>query len=101
MAAFLPPRRALIRANWALRYESRLRDAGQPHCTNIVRSHWLPSRIRVLRFLPALSSEPGHRPAHETRWAAEGKRVMSGPISPRITWAAMELIPGIVVSCST
>src|SRR5438093_335218 len=36
---------------------------------------------------PALSSLRGQSPAHETRCAALGKRVISTPISATITWA--------------
>lgn len=53
----------------------------------------VPGRVRVERRLPALSCSCGQRPAQESRWPAVGKRVMSRPISARITRATVVLIP--------
>ena len=44
-----------------------------------------PLRILLERRLPALSSLRGQRPAHEIRWPAVGKRLMSMLISEMIT----------------
>jgi hypothetical protein len=44
-----------------------------------------PLRIRVDSRLPALSSFFGHRPAQEIKCPAVGKRLMSRPISARMT----------------
>ena len=41
-------------------------------------------RMRVERFLPALSSLRGHRPAQEIRCPAVRKRDMSVPISSSV-----------------
>jgi hypothetical protein len=41
--------------------------------------------MRVERRLPALSSFRGHKPTHEMKCAAVGKRFMSVPISATIT----------------
>ena len=61
-------------------------------------SHWPLFRTRVERRLPALSSFRGQRPAHETRWAAVGKRVMSTPISARITWLSQNTSAPICIT---
>ena len=74
------------------------RAAHQAVCTSRVFSHGAPWRSLVERRLPALSSFLGQRPAQETRWAAVGKRLMSGPISARMTAAESALTPGMVVS---
>jgi hypothetical protein len=58
-------------------------------------------RIRVERRLPALSSFLGHRPAQEIRCPAVGKRLMSRPISARMTQALNSLMPGMVVKSWT
>src|SRR5664280_2310015 len=62
----------------------------------MVRTSWLPLRVRPDLCLPADSLLPGHKPAHDARWAAVGKRDMSTPISEMITCAARSPIPGIV-----
>src|SRR5581483_5971591 len=66
-----------------------------------VFSQGAPLRRRVERRLPALASLRGQRPAHDTRGAALGKRVVSTPISATITWATPSLTPGIVISSAT
>jgi hypothetical protein len=48
--------------------------------------------------LPALSFWPGHNPAQARKCPALGKRLMSLPISARITVAECWLTPGIVQS---
>ena len=60
-----------------------------------------PLRRNEERRLPALSSLRGHRPAQDTRWAGVGKRLMSKPISDRMTLAATPLTPGMWVSRAT
>src|SRR5664280_1491265 len=60
---------------------------------------WMPLRVRPDLCLPADSADsllPGHKPAHDARWAAVGKRDMSTPFSEMITCAARSPIPGIV-----
>jgi hypothetical protein len=56
----------------------------------------LPCVVAPLRRLPALCLFPGHTPAHEARCFAEGKRVMSGPISASIAAAATGPVTGSV-----
>ena len=58
-------------------------------------------RMRLDRRLPALSSFLGQRPAQETRCPTVGKRLMSPPISARMTWALKSLTPGMVASRRT
>src|SRR5512132_1190826 len=57
----------------------------------------LHQRRRVERRLPALSSLRGHRPAHERRCPAVGKRLMSMPISETMIRLASAPTPGIAV----
>ena len=45
------------------------------------RNDGLPWRVVPLRRFPARALFPGHRPAHDARGAALGKRVRSGPIA--------------------
>src|SRR4029453_6516295 len=85
--AFLGPRRLLGRRDCARKYPSFLREAAQAACTSVVFSQGLLGRVRVDRRLPALSSRRGQSPAHETRWPAVAKRVMSKPISATRTRA--------------
>src|SRR5499427_7769386 len=99
--AFLGPRRLVMRRNWARKYESRVRAADHAAWTRVVLSQGLLERVRVESRLPALSCKRGQRPAHETRWAAVGKRVMSKPISATITRATVSLTPGMVIRWST
>ena len=56
---------------------------------------------RPLRRLPALCRLPGHSPAQGARCAAEGKRVMSVPISATMVLAAVSVPPGMVCSSAT
>lgn len=56
MIAFLRPRRALSRWNWAWRYVPLVFTAAHAALTSVVFSHIAPFRIRVERCLPALSS---------------------------------------------
>src|ERR1700758_2489317 len=63
----------------------------------VVLSQGAPLRIRVDRRLPALSSFFGHRPAQEIGCPAVGKRLMSRPISARMTRALNSSMPGMVV----
>lgn len=79
MIARLSPRRAARRWYWALRYVSLVRTAPRAACTNAERSQRLPRVVRPLLRLPALMLLPGLTPAHEARWAAVGKRVISKP----------------------
>lgn len=61
-------------------------------------------RIRVERRerrVPALSSFLGHRPAQDIRCPAVAKRVMSRPISARMTQALNSSMPGMVVKSWT
>src|SRR5574337_1123117 len=95
--AFLAPRRDLRRANCALRYEFLVRIAPHAALISDVFSHGAPLRILRERCLPALSSSLGHRPAHEIRWLAVGKRLISSPISPASTRAVVSFTPGIGV----
>src|SRR5439155_25164833 len=87
--AFLGPRRLFRRRNWAWRYVSFLWTAAQAAWTSVVLSQGLPGRVRVDSRLPALSCKRGQRPAHERRWAEEGKRDISAPISAIKTRAAV------------
>src|ERR1700747_560478 len=96
-AAFFGPRRLFSRRNCALKYQPFLRLAAMAHWTSMVLSHWSPFRNRVDRRLPALSSLHGHNPAHDKRCPAVGNRLMSGPISARITRADNTSTPGIVI----
>jgi len=58
-----------------------------------------PSRVRLERRLPALSSSfLGHIVAQDSKCPAVGKRAMSTPISATKTCAVSSLTPGIVVS---
>src|SRR3954447_26613680 len=75
-----------------------MRTAAQALWTSKVLSQGAPWRTRVERRLPALSSLRGHRPAQETRWAGVGKRLMSKPISDRLTLERCALRPGNVHS---
>src|SRR5215472_14209753 len=52
-------------------------------------------------ILPALSFSCGQSPAHERKWPAVAKWLMSTPISATITDAAVALTPGIVIRRST
>jgi hypothetical protein len=52
-------------------------------------------RVLPLLRLPALSLLPGHIPAHDARWPAVGKRVMSTPISATSTSTVHGPTPGI------
>src|SRR5262245_57827270 len=76
---------------------SFFRAADQAAWTSVVLSQGLLERMRVERRLPALSCRRGHSPAHDTRWAALGKRVMSKPISATITRATVSLTPGMMI----
>jgi len=58
-------------------------------------------RMRLDRRLPALSSFLGQRPAQEIRCPTVGKRLISPPISARMTWALKSLTPGMVASRRT
>ena len=49
--------------------------------------------------LPALSCWPGQRAAQLHRWAAEGKRRISAPVSAISTSAVRRFTPGMVISC--
>src|SRR5438105_9089426 len=73
-------------------------DAAQATCTSVVRSHWLPLVVRLLRRFPALSLWPGHRPAHDARCPAVANWLMSAPISATITSADWRPTPGILIS---
>lgn len=58
----------------------------------------LPLRVRPEARLPADSWLPGHIPAHEARWRADGNRLISDPISASSVSAVRRPIPGIVTS---
>src|SRR3954465_1132595 len=59
-----------------------------------------PLRVRPERCLPAERSLPGRCLAQEARCRADGKMVMSGPISARMTSAVRRCTPGVVHSSS-
>jgi peptide/nickel transport system permease protein len=56
-----------------------------------VRSQRLPFRVLPLRRLPALSSWPGHSPAHEARWPGLGKRCWGARISLTVGQVAVSI----------
>ena len=62
-------------------------------CTSAFTSQLLPCRVRPLSRLPALSLLLGQRPAHEAKWDAEGKRLMSVPISASTSSATLRPTP--------
>ena len=59
-----------------------------------------PFFMRVERRFPALSSFLGQSPAQEIRSPSVGNRLISIPISDRITSAERRLTPGMVFSIS-
>jgi len=72
MIAFLGPRRALSRKNWARRQLSFLRTADQAHCTSVVLSQGgtLPQAIgsTLAGALVAARTEPGPGDEVAVRW---------------------------------
>lgn len=88
------PRLTEMRWYCALKKESGVFLAALAHSIIVVLSIWLPLVILPLYRFPALSLLPGHRPAHEHKCAADGKRLMSMPISARIVSALRRAIPG-------
>src|SRR5438132_14024288 len=68
--------------------------APQAHWMSVALSQRPPRWMRRERWRPALSSRRGERRAQERRWPAGGKRLMSVPISARMTGAAVGLTPG-------
>src|SRR4051794_41704597 len=64
-------------------------------------SHLEPLRVLPERRLPADWSLPGHCPAQDARCRADGKGVMSVPISARMHSAPRRWMPTIVHSSST
>src|SRR5512139_503625 len=58
----------------------------------------LPGRVFPERLLPALSLLPGATPDHDARQGALPNRLMSSPISAKITSACQRLIPGMVTN---
>lgn len=56
--------------------------------------HGLPLPVEPGLFLPADCFARGANLAHETRWAAVGKRAMSTPISAMSSWAPVLPTPG-------
>src|SRR5262245_11499894 len=76
--------------------------AAQAACMSVVLSQGAPSRRRVERRLPALSSRRGPSPTQDRRCAELGKRVVPStrprrPARARRRW----LTPGMVVSRAT
>src|SRR5258706_1319389 len=63
---------------------------------NTARKRALPLVILPERRLPPLCLLPGQTPAHEARCLAEGKRLISTPISARMAAAATSWMPGIL-----
>src|SRR4051794_18953176 len=53
----------------------------------ILRMWRLPPGQRVLLFIPALSSSPGHAPTHEERFLGEAKVAAVAPTSAMICCA--------------
>lgn len=60
----------------------------------------LPGRVVVDLTRPADSLEPGETPAQEDRCAAEGKTLMSAPVSAMNTSATILENPGMLMSRS-
>src|SRR5262245_65125905 len=90
------PRRGRSRRYWAARYTSLVRLAAVAASVSAVSSHLEPWRDAFERRLPAERLLPGHCPAQLARWRAEGKRLMSAPVSATITSAVRRWTPGIV-----
>src|SRR5260221_4841885 len=96
-AARLAPRRAARRRYCAaLEVAGFIRRAACAASTKAARTHGLPVRVRPLCRLPALSGLPGPRPTQEARWPALGKRLISLPISAKMTAAVRWPTPGSV-----
>src|SRR3954452_3521124 len=86
-SAFLCPRRGLRRAYWAAREVALERVAASAASSTAQSSHLEPLRVLPERRLPADWWLPGHCPAHEASCLAEGKMLMSTPISAMIASA--------------
>lgn len=71
-------------------------EAAHAASTRAPRSRGFPRPVRPLLRFPALSSFPGHILAQEARWCALGKRLMSVPISARISSPVLGPTPGSV-----
>lgn len=93
----LPSKRAARRRNVRPRNVGVLR-AAQAHWTNTRRKERLPGRMRPGRHLPALSLFPGDTLAHDAKRVAEPKRLLSVPVSARISRAAVMSAPGMLSS---
>src|SRR5713101_9982828 len=59
-------------------------ESTQTTSASIARNVALPWVVLPLSRLPPLCLLPGHTPAHDARYLAEGNRVISSPISARI-----------------
>src|SRR3974377_1447454 len=94
--AFLAPRRALIRWTWGWKRRPLVLAAAQAHEKSVAFNQRDPLRIRVDLLLPALASLRGQMQAQERRWASEGKRLISTPISEKTDWALRSSKPGMV-----
>src|SRR5450755_1065355 len=83
-----------MRAYWAAKYESLVRDAALADSMRAMRSHLEPLRVLPEKCLPADSLFPGHIAAHDANRPAEPNRLMSTPISEMITSAVRRLTQG-------
>jgi hypothetical protein len=88
VAARLPPRRAAMRRNWALRYVSLPRTADRAAIPRVALSHLLPGRVCPGLALPPVLLLPGQTPAQDARCLAVVNRLMLTPISAMMTSAA-------------
>src|SRR5882672_7661693 len=95
-AAFLGPRRAR-RLNLRCQKVPLAFLAHIAAWTRMVRRYLFPLRVGAFLDLPADSSLPGLRPLQEEMCLAEGKTLMSGPVSARTAAAATSSIPGILM----
>lgn len=78
-----------------------MRDADKAAVPGAPSSQRLPCRVLPGFRFPADSLCPGTVPAHEARWAAVRKTVMSAPVSAMMTSALDKPIPGMVCSSSS
>ena len=72
------------------------RATAQAASVSACRSQRDPGRVRPERRLPPEALLPGQIPAHDARWPAVGKRVMSRPHSATSASAVRRATPGIV-----
>src|SRR5258707_12950218 len=89
------PRLADKRRYCAEKYESFFRPAAWAASTRTRFKLLLPCRTRLVRRLAPLWLLPGHIPAHDTKWAASPKRLISAPVSATITSAIRRFTPEI------